>query len=153
MSLITNRYKKPTRVVTAGSTTATHVINVFFESCFILYGIPTHILTNNRVLFTSKLFARQCTMLVVKHLTTTASLPQTNGQVESYNRTIVTRLRNYGAENQQDWDEFLNPLTYVYHTQVQKLAGTRPFSVVLTPHPTRPTTVSKLSALTSSKYV
>lgn len=50
---------------------------------------------------TSKVFALLCTMLAVKHLKITAYHRQTNGYVERYNSTKVTRLQHYVAKKQR----------------------------------------------------
>lgn len=64
----------------------------------------------------SCLFAAVCRYLHYQHLTTTAYQPQAYGQKEWFNNTIVARLPHYVAENQTDWDPFVQPLTYVYST-------------------------------------
>lgn len=91
-------------------------------------------------------------MLVVKHSTTAACHPQTNGQIEWYSRTIVTRLRPYGAENQKIENTYVQPLTYAYNVQVHNFINTNPFRFVLSRRPPGPTTVFQPSALTSDSY-
>lgn len=110
--VITDRYSKVTRAIPTSKTASTHAANIFFEHWVIPYGIPKYLLTDNGPQFTSKFFAMICSLLGVKHLTTTAYHPQTKGQVEHYNKTIVTRLRHYVAEHQRDWDTLVQPLTY-----------------------------------------
>ena len=56
--------------------------------------------------------------------------PQTNGQVERYNRTLVRQLRCYVAEHQADWDSHLSLLTTAYSTQVHASTGEVPFAFV-----------------------
>lgn len=107
--VMTVRYSQLTRALPSDETSSVHVENVFIDSWIVLYGILSYVLTYTEVKFTSKLFAVLCTMLRVKHQTTTACHPQTNGRVERYDRTIVSRLRNYDAENQRDWDKYVQP--------------------------------------------
>lgn len=92
-------------------------------------------------------------MLGIKKLTATAYHPQTDEQPESYNRTTVTRPQYNAAKNQRDWNEFVQPLTHLYNTQVHKSNGTSRFSMVQTRHQSGPTTVSRPRTLTSSTYV
>lgn len=61
--------------------------------------------------------------------------PQTNGQVEQYNRTIMAILRNYVSEHQNDWDEYATSLTYAYNTAIYRSTGTTPFNLVLSNPP------------------
>lgn len=93
----TDRYTKLTRGIPVGNITSTHGSIAFFEAWIISFDIPTHVLMDNKVQFTRKLFAALCTMLVVEHLKTTAYRAQTNGH-----RTIVTRLRHRVIENHRN---------------------------------------------------
>ena len=56
--------------------------------------------------------------------------PQTNGQVERYNRTLVRQLGYYVAEHQTEWDCHLSLLTTAYNTQVHSSTGEIPFAFV-----------------------
>lgn len=85
-------------------------------------------------------------------MTTTTDHPQTNGQVERYNRTIVTRLCHYVATNQRDLDCFVKPSTYQYNTKVHQATNVTLFSFVLTAHPPRRTTCNNSSALATDVY-
>ena len=69
-------------------------------------------------------------------LFTTAYHPQTNGQAERYNRTLLSALRKYVAEDLRDWDKFANAITYGYNTQVHRSTGVAPFDLVLSRPPT-----------------
>lgn len=64
----------------------------------------------------------------------TAYRPQSNGRVERLNKTIVARLRHYVVKHQADWDQFMQPLAYVYNGQVYRSTGTTPFNLVLSCH-------------------
>lgn len=55
---------------------------------------------------------------------------------------IVSRLRHYVAEHQQDRDSYVVPLTYAYSMQVYLAAKIPPFSIKLSrqlPGPVTPT--------------
>lgn len=136
--VITDRYSKLTRAIPTWRTTATHAANVFFDHCVISHDISTFLLIDNGPQFVRKFFATICTYLGVKHLTTMAYHPKTNGQVEQYNKTIVTCLCHYIVENQRDWDMFIQPLTHACSTQVHRSTNTTPFSVVISRHPPGP---------------
>ena len=61
--------------------------------------------------------------------------PQTNGQTERFNRTILAALRHYTAEHPKDRDLFTDALTYGYKTQVQSSTQVAPFELVLSRKP------------------
>ena len=136
--VITDRFSKLSRAVPLVRINSTSVVRAFLENWAYPYALPETLLSDNGTQFTSKFFEEICTTLGVKHLTTTTYHPQANGQVERYNRTLVARLRHYVAENQRDWDEFVQPLTYAYNTQVHRSTGRSPFDLVLAQAPANP---------------
>ena len=77
--------------------------------------------------------ARQ--LLGLSNASTSAYPPQTNGQVERYNRTILNMLRCYVEEHQTDWDRYASALTYAYNNDVHRSTGTTPFQLVLSRPP------------------
>jgi len=62
---------------------------------------------------------------------TTAYHPQTNGQVERYNRTMATQLRHYVTDVRRRWDELLTVLTMAYNRQPHRSTGIAPFELVI----------------------
>lgn len=56
--------------------------------------------------------------------------PQTNGQVERYNRTIVRQLRTYVSEYPKEWDRYVSLLTTAYNMQVHTNTGQPPLDFV-----------------------
>ncbi|CAN8067066.1 unnamed protein product [Agarophyton chilense] len=133
--VITDRFTKLTRALPLGKTTATDVATAFLSHWVYPYGMPLYLLTDNGSQFVSKFFSHNCDTLGIKHATTTAYHPQTNGQAESFNCTLLDRLAHYFSEHQLDWDDYVAPVVYVYNTQVQASTGTTPFDLTLTRAP------------------
>ena len=133
--VITDRFSKLAQVTPLSSTTASAVANAFVENWVIPYGMPSFLLTDNGPQFVAKLFEAVCLMLGLKHVTTTAYHPQTNGQTERYNQTLAIRLRIFTDQHNKDWDRLIQPLTYAYNSQVHRTTNETPFSLVLTRQP------------------
>ena len=133
--VITDRFTKLCRSVPLRNTKAVAIATVFLDLWVYAYGAPSYVLTDNGPQFAAKFFEAVCAMIGIKHVFTTAYHPQTNGQVERFNKTLAARLRHYVAEHQKDWDEFVQPLTYAYNMQVHRSTGTTPFDLVLSRHP------------------
>ena len=133
--VITDRFSKLTRAMPLGSITALKVARAFVHHWVLAYGAPAFLLSDNGSQFTSKLFQFVCTELGIRNTFTTAYHPQTNGQVERFNRTILAGLRAFVAENAKDWPQYVGPLTYAYNTQVHPSLGVTPFQLVLSRPP------------------
>lgn len=67
------------------------------------------------LLIVSKAFVTMCPNLWIKQKTASAYHPQTDEQVERYDAKIVSQLRHFIADQQQDWGAFVQ-LTFVYDT-------------------------------------
>jgi hypothetical protein len=75
------------------------------------------------------------TELGIKKAFSTAYHPQTNGQVERYNRTILASLRGHVAARQDDWDDYTSAVTFAYNCRVHSSLGMAPFELALTRPP------------------
>ena len=71
----------------------------------------------------------------IRNVFTSAYHPQTNGQAERYNRTLLAGLRRYVAEDLRDWDKFCHAITYAYNSHVHRATGLAPFELVLSRPP------------------
>jgi RNase H-like domain found in reverse transcriptase/Reverse transcriptase (RNA-dependent DNA polymerase)/Integrase zinc binding domain/Integrase core domain/Chromo (CHRromatin Organisation MOdifier) domain/Retroviral aspartyl protease len=133
--VIADRYSKLTRTVPLRTTTALVVAQAFCDHWVFVYGPPVSLLTDNGPQFTAKFFQAVCAELGIKKLFTTAYHPQTNGQVERYNRTLIGTLRGYVSKRQDDWDDFTSAITYAYNSRVHTSIGMPPFELVLSNPP------------------
>lgn len=67
----------------------------------------------------------------MKQMFTTAYHPHKNGQAERLDNIIASKLQQYIADNQKDWDAYVGPLTYVYILQVHRSTGNTALNLVL----------------------
>lgn len=86
----------------------------------------------------SKFFAAVYGYIGVRHLTTFSCHPQTSGQLERSNKTIIALLRSYVAEHESGWDQFVQSLTYGYKAQGHRLTETIPLILAIFHHPMGP---------------
>jgi transposase InsO family protein len=133
--VIADRFTKVTITVPLRTVTALAVAKAFCDRWVYVYGPPISLLTDNGPQFTAKFFQAVCAELGVKKTFTTAYHPQTNGQVERYNRTILAALRAYVSKRQDDWDDFTSAVTYAYNCRVHSSLGMAPFEIVLSRPP------------------
>ena len=92
-------------------------------------------LTDNGPQFAAKFMDTVCALLGVGHYLTTPYHPQSDEQMERFNRTLLQRLRHYGEQRQRDWDIYVQTLTFTYKTQIHRSTETTPLDLVLTSPP------------------
>ena len=68
------------------------------------FGVPRELHSDQGRNFESKVFAEICKLLDIEKTRTTPLHPQSDGQVERFNRTVVKMLRGKIREDQKDWD-------------------------------------------------
>jgi len=67
----------------------------------------------------------------ITNLYSTTYHPQTQGQVERYNRTIVAQLKAYVEDHQDTWDELVSVLNLAYNSRPQQSTGVAPLELVV----------------------
>ena len=95
---------------------STTVAKALCEQYITKYGIPEKILTDQGSNFMSKTFNDLCKLLKLKHLTTTAYHPQTNGALEKSHNTLKEYLRSFTDIDRNNWDEMCHYAIFVYNT-------------------------------------
>lgn len=128
--VIVDRFSKLTRAVPLGDTKAETVSAAFLDFWVAAYGPPATVLSDNGPQFRSRFFQGVCSFLGVKNQYSTTYHPQTNGQVERYNRTILGQLRKYIEDHQDRWDELVSMLTLAYNSRPQQSTGVAPLELI-----------------------
>jgi len=130
-----DRYSKLCRLEALSNVRASSLARAFVESWVFTYGPAKTLLSDNGKQFISKLFQDTCRVLGITNRYTITYRPQANGQVERFNRTLASMLRNYVAEDQAHWDDYLAAMAYAYNRCVHRTTNTTPFDLILTRPP------------------
>jgi len=101
--VVTDLFAKLTKCVAFRRNTAMSVASAIIDAWVSAYGPPDRILSDQGPQFMSSFFNALSQMLGIETVRTTAYHPQTNGQVERYNGTMTTQLRNYVADDPSRW--------------------------------------------------
>ena len=75
--------------------------------------------------------AEICKLLVIKKTRTSPLHPQSDGQVERFNRTLIEMLRGKLKANQEDWDLQFQPCMMAYRSPVHDSTGETPNMLML----------------------
>lgn len=135
LMVISDRFTKLTRMIPMRGISAPAVERAFVDSWVFTYGPPLDLLADNGRQFTSKFFQGVCDALNIHNSFTTTYHPQTNGQVECFNRSIASSLKAYVADHPRDWDLSTSSLTYAYNFQPHSSPTPAPFELVLSKPP------------------
>ena len=91
------------------------------------YGWPEKILTDQGKSFENNLFRELCSLARVKKLCTSPYHPETNGQCEHFNATLISMLGTLPSHAKKNWQEWVATLTHAYNCTVSPVTGFSPY--------------------------
>lgn len=107
-----------------------------------LFGIPQTILTDQGTEFNSNLIKELTRLFKIKHLTTTAYHPQTNGALERSHSTLKDYIKHFINSNQTDWDDYVPLAMFNYNTLVHSSTKFTPFELIFGHKPILPSSIT-----------
>ena len=78
----------------------------------------------------SNIFKQFVTELGIKHYTSSAYHPESQGALERFHQTLKNMMRTYCTENKKDWDEGIHLLLFASMESVQDSLGYSPFELI-----------------------
>uniref|UniRef100_A0A671VWW5 Gypsy retrotransposon integrase-like protein 1 n=1 Tax=Sparus aurata TaxID=8175 RepID=A0A671VWW5_SPAAU len=97
---------------------------------FSTFGLPRRIQSDQGSNFMSKIFAQVMAELNVKHSTSSAYHPESQGALERFHQTLKTLLRKFCTESNREWDEGLPLLLFAVRETMQESLGFSPSDLV-----------------------
>ena len=128
--------------------TAPQLAQVFFDQVYRHYGLPKIIISDRDPRFTGAFWQCLFKLAGTKLSMSTAYHPQSDGQTERANRTLVEALRSYVSNRHDDWDCHLPLIEFAYNNTVNASTGHTPFYLAHGYNPRMP--ISLTGALGSS---
>ena len=107
-------------------TVATELVNRYFTT----YGWPDKILTDRGTSFENELFHNICELAKIKKLRTGSYRPQTNGQCERFNQTLLNMLGTLPNDAKKKWQDWVPTLTHAYNCTTSKTTGFSPYFLI-----------------------
>ena len=100
------------------------------------YGVPDGCISDRGSVFTSQFWSDLCYLNRVHRKLSTAFHPQTDGQTERSNQTLIQYLRCFAAENPMIWVQILSEAEFVCNNAFNATTNTSPFHALMGYHPT-----------------
>ena len=105
--MFTDHFTKWCEMIPTKDQTAATVAQCYIDKIFCRYGCSETLISDRAKNFLSDVVKQINDLLNVDHRFTSPYHPQTNGQVEVYNRSIANMLSHVVADNHRDWDKFV----------------------------------------------
>src|SRR5690242_3737681 len=106
------------------------------------HGVPESIVSDRDPRFTAHFYAELTKLMGITLHMSTARHPQSDGQSEREIRTLVTALRAFCNEHQDDWDDYLDMLELGFNSAVQASTQRSPFELLYGVKPRLPIDVA-----------
>jgi len=106
------------------------VAKYLVERVFLVYGVPTQLLSDRGAEFEGSVMTEVCRLMEIDKIRTTAYKPSANGALERVHRTLNTMLGKIVSENQRDWDSHVAYVLAAYNATEHSATGYTPNMLV-----------------------
>ena len=151
--VLTDHFSRFTKAYATTNKSAKTAADCIYNDFMMCYGIPEKILSDQGKEFENKLFHRLATLSGVKKLRTTPYHPQTNGQVERMNQTIINMLKCLPEQYKSQWHLHINKLVHAYNCTKNASTGYSPYFLLFGRHPKLPIDLILPSQLAKSQEI
>ena len=128
--IVTDHFTKYAQAYVTPKHTAAIVAKTLWENFLVHYGWPEKILTNQGKSFENNLIWELCKLAQVKKLHTSPYHPETNGQCERFNATLIGMLGTLPTHAMKNWQEWRATLTHAYNCTVLSVTGFSPYFIM-----------------------
>lgn len=128
--VVTDRFSKRSHFIATKKTLGSvGLIKLWYRYIFSYHGFPRTIVSDRDIRFTSGWYDELTNRLGIKLCMSSSNHPQSDGQTESTNKTLIRLLRSYCNIDQDRWDEFLPHIEFVYNSTYQRSIKASPFEI------------------------
>ena len=121
--------------------TAPETARLFLDNIFKLHGLPKSLASDRDTRFTSNFWQELFKSLGTSLKMSTSFHPETDGQIERKNRTLITGICSYINAIHTNWGTLLTALEFAYNNTIQRSINVSPFFLNYDYNPTIPSTL------------
>uniref|UniRef100_A0A2N9F1Z8 Uncharacterized protein n=1 Tax=Fagus sylvatica TaxID=28930 RepID=A0A2N9F1Z8_FAGSY len=96
-------------------------IKFVWKNIITRFGIPKTIISDNGTQFTSKPFTKYCSELGIKNVYSSPAYPQSNGQAEASNKTVLDGIKKRLEDAKGRWVEELPNVLWTFRTTPRRI--------------------------------
>uniref|UniRef100_A0A2N9GLC3 Integrase catalytic domain-containing protein n=1 Tax=Fagus sylvatica TaxID=28930 RepID=A0A2N9GLC3_FAGSY len=104
-------------------------IKFVWKNIITRFGIPKTIVSDNGSQFNSKPFTKYCLELGIRNVYSSPAYPQSNGQAEASNKTVLDGIKKRLEDAKRRWVEELPNVLWTFRTTPRRSTGETPFSL------------------------
>lgn len=128
---VTDYFTKWVEVFPVPDQTATTCAQVILNEVVCRIGFPLAIHSDQGRCYESNIFQELCQLLEIRKTRTSPRNPKCNGQVERFNRTLISMIKSYLKGEQTNWDLNLGCLAGAYRASPHETTGLTPNLLML----------------------
>lgn len=91
----------------------------FIESIIDTFGLPRRFICDRGTCYISNIFVEYCAKFSIKLVHIATSTPRENGQVERYNRIVLSNLKTM-VSDEKKWDEVIHKIRWTLNCTINK---------------------------------
>ena len=136
--VITDHFTWYAQAIVTRSQTAKCTAQNLWDKFIVHYWLPEKILTDQGCNFESDLLKALCEIAQVKKIRTSGYHPQTNGQCECFNATLINMLGTLPEKLKSTWREQVPILVHTYNCTKNNVTGFSPYYLMFGQKPFLP---------------
>ena len=139
--VITDHFVRYAQAFPSKTQTALVTAKLLWNNFILYYGFPSKIITDQGWNCESELIENLCQLAGVQKLRTKSYHPQTSGQCEHFNGTLLNMLGTLTTEQKKDWKSHVPALVHTYNCTRNAATGFSPYYLLFGREPRLPVDV------------
>lgn len=125
--VITDHFTRYAQAYPAKYQKALTVAKILVEKCFIHYGLPARIHSDQGRDFESRLIKELLGILGIRKSRTSPNYPQGDPQPERFNRTLLSMLGTLNPAQKSRWSQNISHVVHAYNCTKNEVTGYSPY--------------------------
>ena len=140
--VVTDHFTRYAQAYITKTQTAQMTAKTLWDKFIVHYGLPEKILMDQGQKFKSQLVADLCKLMGTQKVQTSPYHPQTNGQCEWFNSTLINMLGTLPKEKKSQWKNHIGMLVHAYNCTQNSATGFSPYFFMFGRQPHLPVDVT-----------